>query len=157
MHHVIRLLVKLSLISFHFYRDSIKALKDGEDMKRKTYTAVCVIPRQCVDENLKAKILNLDNMPAIELSQRTPIRVLHRRPNAIRTRSVYNMKVDVNVQNRTYIAGDNFFVFKLSLCTQAGTYVKEFVHGDFGRTTPNLSSILGCEEVDIIALDVEVR
>ena len=46
-------------------------------------------------------------------------------------------------------------LFKLELCTQAGTYVKEFVHGDFGRTTPSLSTILGCDDVDILALDVK--
>lgn len=46
--------------------------------------------------------------------------------------------------------------FKLRLSTQAGTYVKEFVHGDFDRTIPNLTSILGTE-IDILALDVEVR
>ena len=72
----------------------------------------------------------------------------------MRTRSVYNMNVDVNVEGNTE---DNaMFLFKLSLCTQAGTYVKEFVHGDFGRTNPNLCSILGCD-VDIMALDVEVQ
>lgn len=49
-----------------------------------------------------------------------------------------------------------FFFFQLHLTTQAGTYIKEFVHGDLGRTVPNLGEILGCE-VDIIALDVEVR
>lgn len=41
----------------------------------------------------------------------------------------------------------------LHLNTQAGTYVKEFVHGDFGRTTPSIGDIIG-SEVDIIALDV---
>jgi len=47
-------------------------------------------------------------------------------------------------------------VFRLSLTTQAGTYVKEFVHGDFGRTTPNLREILNIPDLDIIALDVMV-
>ena len=31
--------------------------------------------------------------------------------------------------------------------------MKEFVHGDFGRTFPNVGSILSCE-ADIISLDV---
>ena len=65
------------------------------------------------------------------------------------------MKISYNVQQNENIDNENFFVFKLSLCTQAGTYVKEFVHGDFGRTIPNLCCILGCD-VDIVALDVEV-
>ena len=44
-------------------------------------------------------------------------------------------------------------VLQLDLCTQAGTYVKEFVHSDFGRTHPSVGSLLGCE-ADIMQLDV---
>ena len=78
------------------------------------------------------------------------------RPNAVRTRSVYNMKIDLNMEENEHMIASKEFVFKLMLCTQAGTYVKEFVHGDFGRTSPNLCSILNCD-VDIVALDVEVN
>lgn len=35
------------------------------------------------------------------------------------------------------------------------SYVKEFVHGDFGRTKPNLGNLLN-SETDILQLDVEV-
>ena len=42
---------------------------------------------------------------------------------------------------------------QLDLVTQAGTYVKEFCHGDFGRTMPSVGSLLGCD-VDIMQLDV---
>ena len=45
--------------------------------------------------------------------------------------------------------------FKLAITTQAGTYVKEFVHGDLGRTQPSICTILA-KECDIIELDVEV-
>ena len=41
----------------------------------------------------------------------------------------------------------------LRLRTQAGTYVKEFVHGDGGRTTPSLGTLLDCR-ANIIQLDV---
>jgi tRNA pseudouridine synthase 10 len=44
-------------------------------------------------------------------------------------------------------------LFELDVVTQAGTYVKEFVHGDLGRTKPSLSDIIG-GDVDILALDV---
>ncbi len=41
-------------------------------------------------------------------------------------------------------------------CTaQAGTYIKEFVHGDGGRTVPSLASLAGCSEAaEVLALDV---
>ena len=41
--------------------------------------------------------------------------------------------------------------------TQAGTYVKEFVNGDFGRTRPSVANLLGFELADgvsILELDV---
>lgn len=44
------------------------------------------------------------------------------------------------------------FIF---LDSYAPSYIKEFVHGDFRRTTPSLGSLLGTE-VDILELDVEV-
>jgi tRNA pseudouridine synthase 10 len=46
-------------------------------------------------------------------------------------------------------------LFKLDIKAQAGTYIKEFVHGDFGRTQPSLGQLLGGVYVDILALDVQ--
>ena len=39
------------------------------------------------------------------------------------------------------------------MIASAGTYIKEFIHSDLGRTYPNLMSILDCE-CDILQLDV---
>jgi tRNA pseudouridine synthase 10 len=47
----------------------------------------------------------------------------------------------------------NDFSFVLFVLSSAGTYIKEFVHGDLDRTTPNIGSLIGCE-VDIFQLDV---
>ena len=38
---------------------------------------------------------------------------------------------------------------------EAGTYVKELVHSDEGRTVPSVSSVLGDKECSVIWLDVE--
>lgn len=81
-----------------------------------------------------------------------------------RERTVYEMKaekcseenlrhfqiIDKNVSDETHL------LFRISVTTQAGTYVKEFVHGDFGRTVPNLRMILKIPDLDIVALDVNV-
>ncbi len=41
------------------------------------------------------------------------------------------------------------------LCLQAGTYIKEFVHSDEGRTQPHLASLLGLStSAAILQLDV---
>lgn len=44
--------------------------------------------------------------------------------------------------------------FLLHLETSAGTYVKESVHGDLGRTSPSVAQILGLHAADILSLDV---
>ncbi|TPP39622.1 tRNA pseudouridine synthase Pus10, partial [Fasciola gigantica] len=44
-------------------------------------------------------------------------------------------------------------LFILHMHCAAGTYVKEFVHGDLGRCVPNLSSLVG-RQLDLLALDV---
>ena len=131
-------------------KSDTKLLKDGEDSKTKVYTALCTLPRSR-GYTLESIRERLEELKDVELDQKTPIRVLHRRPNAVRKRSVYWMRV----QSCGGLESGGFVVFKLKLATQAGTYVKEFVHGDFGRTMPNLRTILDCQEVDIVALDVE--
>ena len=71
------------------------------------------------------------------------MRVLHRRTLMTRDRTIHALHA-VQLSSR---------ILQLDLTTQAGTYVKEFVHGDFGRTSPNLGELLGCE-ADIMQLDV---
>ena len=49
--------------------------------------------------------------------------------------------------------------FSLKLKTSAGLYVKEFVHGDFGRTSPSLADLIepgnfNSQKCDILQLDV---
>ena len=41
----------------------------------------------------------------------------------------------------------------ICLLASAGTYIKEFVHGDLGRTVPSIGSLLN-SEADILQLDV---
>jgi tRNA pseudouridine synthase 10 len=85
----------------------------------------------------------LSEIRDLEVDQKTPIRVLHRRSQLVRPKMVYRVKA-------TYV---NPHFFELHLLAQAGTYIKELVHGDLGRTTPNIGSILETE-ADILQLDV---
>ena len=80
----------------------------------------------------------------MEIQQSTPLRVLHRRAAAVRSRHVLTLSAQWVDEHW----------FGLHLSTTAGTYVKEFVHGDCGRTSPSISSILGCK-TDIVRLDCE--
>jgi len=117
---------------------------DTED-KVKCYGCLCWIEREIVQEGNDLKLTLGKLTFPLELQQSTPIRVLHRRSAAVRVRHVLSLHVSEVV--------DEHHV-RLHLSTSAGTYVKEFVHGDLGRTTPNLSTILGCK-TDILELDCE--
>ncbi|XP_065691790.1 tRNA pseudouridine synthase Pus10 [Patagioenas fasciata] len=121
-------------------REAIGRMKEGEEEKTKTYSALI-----WTDEAIqKEDIAFLDDIKELKLDQKTPLRVLHRRPLAVRSRIIHTMKSQ-------YIDEHHF---RLHLKTQAGTYIKEFVHGDFGRTKPNIGSLLN-RTADILELDVE--
>ena len=82
------------------------------------------------------------------LTQETPRRVLHRRPNLTRRRTVRNCSVEIAE------GGDEVRRFRLTLRVQSGAYVKEFVSGDEGRTRPSIAQLLGvpcdCAELDVL-------
>lgn len=61
----------------------------------------------------------------------------------VREKLIYKLKAE-------YI---NPHYFVLHVLGSAGTYIKEFVHGDLGRTVPSIGSILD-SEADILQLDV---
>ncbi|KAG2260751.1 hypothetical protein Bca52824_080045 [Brassica carinata] len=95
---------------------------------------------------LEEKDINsIPSLKELKIFQKTPVRVLHRRSPLERERTIHWMKVEK-------IKGSSHY-FPLHLCTQAGTYIKEFVHGDLGRTSPSMGSILGCR-AEILQLDV---
>ncbi|CAL1533865.1 unnamed protein product [Lymnaea stagnalis] len=121
-------------------REDTNNLKEGEIDKTKTYSATCWCEREITDKDMEM----LGGIKDLTLQQKTPLRVLHRRTAATRERIIHSLHVDKLTSCR----------FKLQLTTQAGTYVKEFVHGDFGRTSPNMIELLKAE-CDIIDLDVE--
>ncbi|KAK7283774.1 hypothetical protein RIF29_13520 [Crotalaria pallida] len=116
-------------------------MREGEAEKQKQYAALVWISRPLKDEDLQ----NLSSLEDLKVLQRTPIRVLHRRSPLEREKIIHWMKIET-------IAGSSQY-FLLHLCTQAGTYIKEFVHGDLGRTHPSIGSILGCR-AEILQLDV---
>ena len=107
--------------------------------KKKEYVAIVWTERPIEMSDLA----RVDAQKDFVLKQLTPIRVAHRRSMMIRDKKIHKLKC-------TWI---NSRWFELRITASAGTYIKEFVHGDLGRTTPNLSTFLGCK-ADIIQLDV---
>lgn len=129
-----------------------KHLKAGEETKEKTYR--CIVYSRKELPNLD--LINQLDTPFV-IQQKTPIRVLHRRANLTRPKSILSIKAEFlseqELAERSIPKSEQFQYFSLELETQAGTYVKEFVHGDLGRTFPSLSSIMS-DFMDILELDV---
>ncbi|XP_044256264.1 tRNA pseudouridine synthase Pus10 [Tribolium madens] len=134
-------LIKVRDLQF-ISRKLVNNIKEGEQFKQKTYRALCVVDKS---DKISDYIEKINKLRSLKLQQKTPLRVYHRRSSDIRAREIYS------IEARSVTGADN--LFELDVVTQAGTYVKEFVHGDLGRTKPSLSEIIG-GYVDIIALDV---
>lgn len=83
------------------------------------------------------------------LAQRTPVRVARRRADRVRERRVLEAEASV------LPGGD----LELRVRTEGGTYVKEMISGDGGRTEPSAASILGrpcfCTALDVLAVEME--
>lgn len=112
----------------------------------KVYHAKIVAERELSEEKLKEVVRSLQGK---NIKQLTPSRVAHRRAIKIRERKILDIKViDVAEKNAT-----------LEIKAESGTYIKELVSGDEGRTKPSISEMLGIackvEELDVIAIEGE--
>lgn len=85
----------------------------------------------------------------LDIVQRTPGRVAHRRADLERERWV-------EFRSFEPVESADKPRFHVTLRTQHGTYVKEVLHGDGGNTQPNVSEMLGapcaCLELDVTAI-----
>ena len=108
------------------------------DAKRKTYACIVWFQKPLTTKQTQELLPK-----TLRIFQKTPVRVMHSRSLATRERTIYDLRLDLL----------NTHFGTLRLTTAAGTYIKEFVHGDLGRTTPSLCSLLGCR-TDILQLDV---
>lgn len=124
--------------------DINRYLKQGEMEKQKMYRAICIATRPISQKDVE----KIAEIKELQIQQETPLRVLHRRTLSTRPKIIHELQIEP-IENEPQ-------KFYLNVTTEAGTYVKEFVHSDFGRTTPSLGTILGDCETDILELDVLV-
>lgn len=99
-----------------------------EEKSDKSYEVEVECERKIKKEELK-KLLSLKGL----IRQRTPQRVLHRRGDLERKKTV------IEIKTKTINPGK----FKLFVKCSAGLYVKELITGDDGRTLPNVTALLG--------------
>ena len=119
-------------------RNHVAAIKEAH--YDKTYRAQVAFDSPVDEESLK-KALNL--MARRVIQQQTPSRVAHRRAAKVRERHLRGFKV-IGLQERGC---------ELELTCEHGTYVKELIHGDEGRTVPSLTALLETP-CQVTALDV---
>ncbi|MCD6503365.1 MAG: tRNA pseudouridine(54/55) synthase Pus10 [Euryarchaeota archaeon] len=133
--------VEVKLIRYATYEDVLR-IKSYNPKKR--YRAVVTFEKAVPKEDL---IKALETLSGTEINQWTPLRVLHRRGNLLRRRKIYEARL-IEYKGQEAV---------IELYTDGGTYIKELINGDLGRTTPNLSDLLGVKaqvkELDVIEVD----
>lgn len=130
----------------------IKKLKavDGNVVERiksknpdKTYKTVVKLK----DEVKKKDLKRLSILEGKKIYQETPNKVLHRRADKLRKRVVKKIKWKKLGKKK----------IELEIKAEAGTYIKELVSGDKGRTYPSVSEILRTdaevEELDVVEIE----
>ncbi|EFC36503.1 predicted protein [Naegleria gruberi] len=129
--------IEVHTIQVHFNNLVCQKMKEGAEEKRKNYR--CVVWCEAAltsdtDPSLKEKVTNyLESIKDLDIGQKTPLRVLHRRALHTRKKIIHSIKCTEFINSHAMV---------LDLCTSAGTYVKEFIHGDFGRTEPSFGTLL---------------
>jgi len=127
--------VKISKLAYSDFEEVVR-IKSAK--ANKVYVADVSFDRDVTMEELQSALLSLR-----EIHQRTPLRVLARRSDLVRIRLVKKAEVVEFSERRA----------KIGIEAESGTYIKELIHGDKGRTIPSLSSLLECE-CRVEALDV---
>ncbi|MFH1470148.1 MAG: tRNA pseudouridine(54/55) synthase Pus10 [Candidatus Micrarchaeota archaeon] len=129
--------VEISNLSFTMPR-MVEMLKEAR--LEKSYRALV----QSSEPIRKSRLARIPRL--LNLKQQTPNRVLHRRSDLERARWVRIVSLE-------QLGPDTL---ELTIDTESGTYVKEFISGDDGRTKPSLSEFLGsktaCRELDVIGI-----
>ncbi len=120
--------------------DSDEVVRIKGARSKKSYRVTVSFSGPVEEENLKEVVLSLGGT---SIAQRTPLRVSHRRADKERIRTVESIQAE--------LLGPTEAVFDIS--AEAGTYIKEFVHGDGGRTEPSISGKLGVK-CEVRTLDV---
>jgi tRNA pseudouridine synthase 10 len=128
------------------YSDKNKVVELKKAKHLKTYKVSIISEKPFDKEKLKeaAQILQ-DKI----IKQATPLRVLHRRADIERKKKIIKCSIENIEKNKA----------TLVITAEAGTYIKELISGDEGRTKPSLSEILGVkckvETLDVIEIKGE--
>ncbi len=125
-------------------RSEAQGLKLEASENIKEYKAKIRVEGEVTEEMLKKAERELTG---VTIKQRTPKRVSHRRSDLIREKIVHEVTLERESNN----------MLSARFSVQGGTYVKELISGDEGRTVPSVSSVLDrfceCTELNVIAIE----
>jgi tRNA pseudouridine synthase 10 len=133
--------IEISCLRFS-NREEIARIKAAEFQK--TYRVIIEAEKPLNKEKL---IKVAQTLQGKLVKQLTPTRVAHRRANKVREKIIYNCTIE-SVEGT---------IAKLTLETESGTYVKEFISGDDQKTQPNFSELIGipCTVKELDVIDVK--
>jgi len=124
--------------------DEVATIKEGEYGKE--YLAHCLAEAPLARRHVEAVA---EELTGTVLEQRTPDRVSHRRADLVRKRKLHAVSVEA-------MADDPAPRFSLRVRAESGTYIKEMVSGDEGRTVPSFAALAGVptkvEFLDVVAI-----
>ncbi|MFX0105227.1 MAG: tRNA pseudouridine(54/55) synthase Pus10 [Candidatus Hodarchaeota archaeon] len=140
--------VRIQNLRFSTKKEVIR-LKSNAENTKKIYRAMVGIDSKMTKQIFYQKLNQLKiSLEHQEIHQRTPNRVSHRRADKTRTKFVFRIEGKFIKPN----------LFEFQIETQGGTYIKELINGDEGRTSPSFSDIfkmpLICKELDVLDISL---
>jgi len=140
--------VRIQNLVYSNKKEVIKLKTEAKNTK-KVYRAIVGTDAKITKEKFNQKLNQLKKLVEDqEIYQRTPNRVSHRRADKTRAKIVYSIEGKFIKTN----------LFEFQMETQGGTYIKELINGDKGRTSPSFSEIfeipLICKELDVLEISL---
>lgn len=129
-------------------KNEVVSIKEQAEDTEKTYKALVESATELNRTEFEKKLEQLkDRLVEKMIDQRTPSRVAHRRADKVREKKIYKVE-------GTYIEPT---IYEFVIQTQGGTYIKELITSDDGRTRPSFSEIfetsLECTRLDVININ----
>jgi len=140
--------VRVHNLKYTTKKEVIK-LKTNAKNTKKVYRAIIRAELKFTKKQFNQKLQELNKIFADrEIKQRTPYRVSHRRADKIREKLIYKIEGKFIKPN----------LFEFNIISQGGTYIKELINGDQGRTSPSFSEVFGtklvCKELDVLEVSL---
>ena len=122
--------------------------KEVARIKNAKFSKVYEVEFKC-DKPLNSEKLKkvTSSLQGTKIGQLTPSRVAHRRADMVREKHIHKCQIES-------VDGS---IATLTLETESGTYIKELVSGDDGRTKPSISGLIGspCKVTKLDVIEIK--